>query len=495
MNKKIFFWLDADITTFCMSYYLQKKLDADFYAIIDITNRPKDFFKKQSLVKFKKSWFYHDHIKKNSKSIDIVYLKSIEEKYGINLWQIVCNDRIFNFYNEYYTFTRDEILSILEQECRLYEKILNDVKPDYLITPENTFRHHHLFYLMCKSLGIKIIMFNISNMKNFCYLSQKPRYLDNIETVNSTHNTFEELQKYLKDDSITVKLDKFNTNIKSSKFDLLKAAAQFLFNASITKQSHYTYFGRSRLRVLIKEIIFSLKRKYRKSFIDKNFTIEFKTDSSFVYFSLQTDPERSSLIAAPFYTNQIELVRNIAKSLPINFKLLVKEHPNQGPARGWRKISEYKEIMRIPNVTLIHPAASTEKLLKNCSLAISSGTTCFEAGFYSKPSITFADLGYVILPHIFKVETLDELPNTIRIALDTIVHVSDISKYLALIEKNSFEFNYLDFILSYQNWFYHGGNLVDVNIDESKMKDFLLEHKIPLENLADAHKEKINLNN
>ena len=267
MSEKIIFWFDADITSFCLSYFLQKKLDADFYAIIDITNKPKDFFEKQSLVKFEKSWFYHDHIKKDFTLPDEKYLKSIESKYGVDLWQIVCNDRIFNDYNEYHTFTRDEILSILEQECRLYEKILNDVKPDYFITPENTFRHHHLFYSMCKSKGIKILMLNIANIANLCYISQKRHYLDKIENINPKHNDFSEIQQYLKDFTISKKHKKFLDDLQSSKIDLLQAAIKFLTKNS-PKNSHYTYFGRSRFKVLLKEIIYYLKRKYRKSFID-----------------------------------------------------------------------------------------------------------------------------------------------------------------------------------------------------------------------------------
>ena len=58
MKKKIFLWLNADLIDFCMSYYLAKITDAEFYAIIDITNKPKKFFAEQKLIQFKKIWFY-----------------------------------------------------------------------------------------------------------------------------------------------------------------------------------------------------------------------------------------------------------------------------------------------------------------------------------------------------------------------------------------------------------------------------------------------------
>ena len=66
MKQKIIFWLDADLTSFCLAYYLQKKIDAEFYAIIDVTNRAKDFFLNQKLINFQKIWFYHDYAMKKT---------------------------------------------------------------------------------------------------------------------------------------------------------------------------------------------------------------------------------------------------------------------------------------------------------------------------------------------------------------------------------------------------------------------------------------------
>ena len=56
-KKKILLWIEADLVHFFISYYLKDIRDSDFYAIIDITNRPKRFFQEQKLVPFKKIWF------------------------------------------------------------------------------------------------------------------------------------------------------------------------------------------------------------------------------------------------------------------------------------------------------------------------------------------------------------------------------------------------------------------------------------------------------
>ena len=51
-KDKVLVWIGAEFVHFFLTYGLQKKLDADYYAIIDITNKPKEFFMNQSLIDF-----------------------------------------------------------------------------------------------------------------------------------------------------------------------------------------------------------------------------------------------------------------------------------------------------------------------------------------------------------------------------------------------------------------------------------------------------------
>ncbi len=55
-----------------------------------------------------------------------------------------------------------------------------------------------------------------------------------------------------------------------------------------------------------------------------------------------------------------------------------------------------------------------------------------------------------------------------------------------------FNFDILNLETNYQNFFYMNGNLVDVVIDDDKMKKFLLDNKNELENLALEFINKIN---
>ena len=144
LKDKVIFWLSADLLPFCLAYYFQKKFDGEIFAIYDLTNKPKKFFEEQKLVNFSKKWFYHDHVKINNKP-KIEYIKKISEKYGLDLQEMVNNDRILNKYNEYYDFSNNQIQSILENECKLFEMILDEIKPNYFITTETTLQPHNLF--------------------------------------------------------------------------------------------------------------------------------------------------------------------------------------------------------------------------------------------------------------------------------------------------------------------------------------------------------------
>ena len=199
MVRKVLFWLGAEFTHFCLSHYLQKIIDDEFYAIIDITNKPKSFFENQKLVNFQKKWFFHDHIDLNFKKPDLEYLSKIENEYGVNIWKLALNERIFSNSFNFHKFTRDEILSIDEQSCRLFEEVLNEVKPDYFITKQTAFHHLQLFYEMCHAKGVKVLMLNNSNFGNTSIIVEDISKLDGspkLDDFNTDNRTLEDFQSY-----------------------------------------------------------------------------------------------------------------------------------------------------------------------------------------------------------------------------------------------------------------------------------------------------------
>ena len=278
-----------------------------------------------------------------------------------------------------------------------------------------------------------------------------------------------------------------------SKNQQLKASFDYLFQSDNSNlNTHYSYFGRKKISVLFHEINSVIKKRNRKSFIDNNLSKNLNTNENFIYFPLHVDNERALLIDAPLFTDQIEIIRQIVKSLPVGYQLFVKEHPSQF-VRGWRKTSEYNEIMKIPNVTLFHPEVPSEEFYKKCSAVITiTGTSGFEAAIYGKPAITFVDTGYTILPSVFRLEKIEDLRKIIQKALETKVLSSDVDKYLNFLDKHYIDFDQFGFESKQANYFYYDGKLIDTEISSDKMMSFLKENESMLDVLADEHLKKIN---
>ena len=473
---------------------MQKKIDADFFSIIDTTHKPKKFFENQNLVNYKKMWFLHDHIQPTS-NVDMSYLKSFEEKYNINLWTLAVNERLFYRFNEFYKFSKLEILSILEKECKLFEEILNSINPNFVILHEPFFHTDELFYRICKAKGVKILMSYVSNFGYKWEISQNNHVMDIINEFDNTSSkgrNFGELEEAFNQENVSKFLKNVNEHTSKNKIEFIKSAINFgLKTKNINSKIQYTYFGRTKLKVLINTLNNYFKTNNRKKFIDKKLTKSVDYTANYVYFPLHIEQERTSLIETPFYTNQIEFIRNIVKSLPINYTLYVKEHPTQSQ-RHWRDKKVYSEIMNIPNIILIHPDISSKKLIENSSLVITlSGTAALEAAFLQKPSITFADSDYTKISSIERVRSVEDLPKMIRNSLKKEITPDDLDRYVSLIENYAFDSDTMAFQDDILNRFFHGGLLVDENIHDKNMEEFLVENEKKLEEFTNQHIKKI----
>jgi len=485
MKLKVLCYQDFDLCTFGMAKNLQEKHNCDLFSIVDTIDRPQKFFQEQSLVKYIQKWFYYDHIFPNKKP-DLKYLRHIEKNYKIDIWKIAYNDRIFFKYTDFHKFHPDEILSIIEQSCKLFESILDEINPDFVVLPVTNSGRMHLFYEICRAKNIKVLMLVATRFGNRCMFNTEAEIIDYYDELprSNISRTLEELQNYLKGhDSYEETHETLNIYQKSN-LQFFKAAIKyFLFSKNTNLKTRYTHFGRTKLRVFFNYIGNMLKKKYRTNFMNKNLSRKID-DESFIFFPMITEPERSLLIAAPFHTNQFELIVDIVKSLPIGYKLYVKDHP-QMITRDWRPVSFYKQIMELPNVKLLHHTINPNDILKKCSLVITiGGTTGLEAAFYEKPTITFVNTVYSKLKSIHVLKNIEDLPNMIHSQLTKNFDLDDLNSFVNLIDTNSVEFNYHAFLNDVYQTFFYNGFLSDVEIKPSMMDKFLQRHQLEFDRLG-----------
>ena len=177
--------------------------------------------------------------------------------------------------------------------------------------------------------------------------------------------------------------------------------------------------------------------------------------------------------------------------MPVGYKLYVKEAPSQR-IRKWRKISEYKAMLKIPNVRMIHPSVHPKEIYEKCSLVVTIiGSAALEAAFYEKPSMVFTDINYAILPSVMKIDSIDTLADSINKSLQTKVLPEDLERYISLVEKNSFIADIFALRTNQHNHFHYGGHLIDVEISTEKMKEFLEQNKETFDILAEKNFERM----
>lgn len=462
---------------------------------MDFAEKSRKFFEKQQLVKYQKIWHLPDHIGKTLTNPDIGYLESFEKKYGINLWSIAYEEREFYKFNKFYKFRAEEVLSLLEEECKFFESVLDEVQPSFLSIFMTNNHYQELLCRLCKAKGIRILMLGPARFGNRLMISEEGAVLDRdlaVKPASANFKTFEELHQYMKEFDTTREMNEwiklsFDEHPRQRYFALLK----FLFSRRTPNYSkNYTNYGKTRLKVIKTKVGTLFAKKTRMSFINKRLTRHIR-DEPFIYFPLHMEPERVLLIGAPFYSDQRSVITNIAKSIPIGYKLYIKEHPIMRIV-GWRETSFYKEIMELPNVVLLHPSVSHEELIQKSSLVITiAGTTGQEAAFYNKPSIVMTDQQYSHLPSVTLIKSIDELPQVIPLALSKRIDPSSLGEYVQMIKENTFEFNLKRFSADFAFRFGFKGLVMDAELPADKVELFIKDYENAFETLAQEHVKKI----
>lgn len=498
MQTKILLWSGQDFIHYCLANSLKKSNEFELYAIVDDADIGiKNFYESQKIVDFEKIWFYYDYTKPTNEP-DINYLKKFESNYKINLWDIAYSDRFFyREFNPYHQFNRREILSILEGECRLFEQVLTESKPDFFFTNMVTRHPKYLIYKMCKVKGIKTATLELGRFggrflitRDVAKMDDPERYIEsNLDLINTDQDLMNYLTKFKQRISGNVDI-----NFETKKNKKILAGLNFLtrpLDENYTR--NYLNYGKTKSKILFSgsRFILSLKRRKRRSFLDKNAVTNVKFDTPFIYFTLHSEPERELLIQAPFYTNQLTVITNIAKSIPVDYLLYVKEHPAMEEV-GWRDIEYYKKILDLPNVKLIHPMVSSNDIVKKCNLAITlSGDVGLEASFFGKPSIVLSDSDYAVLPWVEYVKNIKDLPNSINKLLNKKIDSDYLKKFVTFYDRNSFQFDETGYLSMFNNLFYYPGYAMKLEITENKIKKLLETFSMEFDKLASHHIEKM----
>jgi len=256
----------------------------------------------------------------------------------------------------------------------------------------------------------KIYLFNSIFMQPYDSLMSENK-VENIDTLSDYMNTFtaqSALKEYQSNKRLASSPALFGIiSARVLDIDFWKYA---LFGYKIKNKFIKKYLELDRVSLVRKMIAFAVKTfnfivtkiylgLFSKSRIDYDKTI---------YFPLQVQPEASTSTTSPYFVNLISTVELLSKSLPIGYKLIVKEHPVS--TKGLRNLAFYKRINSFHNVSIVNSKVNGKDLIRNSELVIGfGGTTLIESILLGSKILIFEDAFYSDSILVRKVGDIREL--------------------------------------------------------------------------------------
>jgi len=407
-----------------------------------------DYLKKQKDIKYEFLADLHEILINAFKGeIDHKVLKEFEESLPEkSIWRLVSSDRGWgaafmhgaiipkSFINQ--NNTHENILRVVSGLIKTYRKIFDDFKADiFLPAPCMGSVSVHIYEQICRERGLPYIMpagIRIKDLfafasdvqlrfpqisKTYMDLQYGRIKMDLTEAAglyDQIMNEFESPRYFdrgnpcfsvTKIDSLYSKIKFFGGTLKH----LAIVASQWPRQRKLYKKGDV--FGQPyKLSVFFDNIANVVKYRYRAyRYRRPGFGEILPAGQKYIYYPLHTSPEYSTQFQATMWMDQVYLIEQLAKSIPFDWVVYVKEHPAIRINRI-RPIDFYRRITRFPNVRLAPIDMDMHKLISNAEMvAVVTGTTGWEAIQRGKPVIGFADNFWDVLGLSCKYTNIENL--------------------------------------------------------------------------------------
>jgi len=143
-------------------------------------------------------------------------------------------------------------------------------------------------------------------------------------------------------------------------------------------------------------------------------------DGKYVAYFMHLEPEFTIDSLANQYRNQVELIHRVAKKLPVDIKVAVKENPvtliSHPKSRNY-----YKELTKLPNIYLLRDDVDSHMIIQN-SMAVFTltGTVAIECFLFNKPCFTLGNVFFKYTGITTPVDSIEQLSQSLmHVLLET----------------------------------------------------------------------------
>ncbi|TSC56502.1 MAG: hypothetical protein Greene041679_513 [Parcubacteria group bacterium Greene0416_79] len=313
-----------------------------------------EFLKNQKEVSYTNLILDEDiHERFKTELLDPEYLKRIEREYGIpNLWPYIALDRVLMFnqlvreypYNTP-AYSHEEMLRIFQVKTKAVIAFMEKEKPDAIFFPNIGGISMYFMYQYAKKHGIKTLLVTTASTKGRFVISETYDSFTGVDALfkkrlhsGTSYASYAAARNMLAE--FRAQPDTYNKEMTPKRQPVTKRQqlrflrpARFLASVGwfmhLLRVHFFTRYPKDYSYIHpIGYLIDRVRRKVRNLIGVEDLYDPFTPkNENFAFFPLHYEPEVSLLLLAPFATNQIELVRAAAKSLPVMWKLYVKEHP------------------------------------------------------------------------------------------------------------------------------------------------------------------------
>jgi hypothetical protein len=341
--------------------------------------------------------------------------------------------KFWSFYDRYSVILKysryDQTATYFNLVYRYYYHCLQTNNIDLLIMSEipHFQGHNYILYEIAQILNIKTILLHPAPFDNKSFIISSPDAMLNhdllIPIESNQHIELKITSPYYMDE--TLKIHK-NTQYLSS----LTRPIQFIFNIVILFYYGFrnvfeaTHLAIKRVhtnnaKIFRSKLCFQmfckgirmLVSKFANAFIGarhldllaqiaKNVN-QIDLNTPFVYFPLHYQPELTTGVLGDVYENQLYAAECIAKLLPDDWKIYIKDHPAQGITQRnypnyWRTPSFFfSRIQKNPKLILIDSSIDTNLLIqKSTFVATICGTVGWESLLSGKQVLIFGTAWY-----------------------------------------------------------------------------------------------------
>lgn len=369
-------------------------------------------------------------------------------------------------------FTDDQLLTVLQRGLASVERLFDELRPDVMVSFICVTMLDYLSYLVARSRGVRILNLRptrIGDRVSFsCRLNDpSPEFAAAYARLRAGEDSphREAAIAYVK--RVREQHGRYEGVVRPSDKPALKANTARLSRLGGLRSAVTSYLAYRRspaasdnhvpdpLRMALHTAWRNprLAREVQRTFGSRYVGPSDLGTLRYAFFPLHTEPEVSLLVYGRPYVNQIEIIRMLAMSLPVDMTLVVKEHPWMV---GKRSVSAYLKMLDIPKVRLADPRMEARTLIASADLVtVVTGSVALEAAMLGKPVITFGDCPYNLLPPSMVRRCADprHLPQTVRAMLAERRTEDDaaLEAYVAAVYETSASINLYSVLLGKKN--------------------------------------------